>query len=200
VTIFAFRDRESYRYNLRRLWNEEPISPYGHYHYARRQIVFNCSTGLGTMVHEMVHALMDAEMPRAPIWFAEGLASLYEHCSFRDGRIRGVANWRLPELQAALAAGECPSLAGILTMSDAEFKGPRESLHYAVVRHFCLYLEEQGLLRRFYRRYRDRFAEDPSGRRFLEEVCEAPLAQLDARWQAWARDLPSGRGRVAAAE
>ncbi|MFW5857966.1 MAG: hypothetical protein ACOCX4_08810, partial [Planctomycetota bacterium] len=133
VVIFAFRDRESYRYNLRRLWNETPISPYGHYNYARGHVVCNAATGLGTMVHETVHALMDADMPRAPIWIAEGIASLYEQCTYRDGTLKGLPNWRLPELQRKMDTPLCTPLAEVLTMDDAAFKREKESLHYAMV-------------------------------------------------------------------
>lgn len=188
VVIYAFRDRDSYRYNLRRLWNERPISPYGHYSYTRRHVVFNCATGLGTMIHESVHALMDADMPQAPIWIAEGVASLYEQCVVEKGTIRGTVNWRLPELQAKVDKPRV-SLAALLRLDDEAFK-EAESLNYATARFFCMYMEEQGLLRRLYRRYRDRFRQDPTGRRFVEAVFEKPLAQIERDWKAWVRALP----------
>jgi len=46
-------------------------------------------------VHEIVHPFMAANFPDCPAWFNEGLASLYEQSSERDGKIIGLTNWRL---------------------------------------------------------------------------------------------------------
>lgn len=106
VTVFAFRDQQSYRYNLQRIWQEKPISPYGHFNYVRKHIVFNLSTGLGTMIHELTHSLMDPDMPRAPIWIAEGMATLFEECVIDGKNISGAINWRLPELARKIDSSE----------------------------------------------------------------------------------------------
>jgi hypothetical protein len=197
VVVYAFRDRESYTRHLRALWNEAPISPYGHYNYLRRHVVFNAQTGLGTMVHELTHALMDTEMPFAPIWFAEGLASLYEQCRIEGKRILGVHNWRLPELKRKLDTPAFTGLSLLLRMDDQSFKA-KESLHYAEARYLCMYLEEKGLLRKFYRLYRDGFDEDPTGRRTLERVCGRPLFAIEREWKVWVRSLAPSSQKVVA--
>lgn len=56
-----------------------PATPYGYYSPCRRAIYANMSLGNGTLVHEMVHAFMEANFPASPVWFNEGLGSLYEH-------------------------------------------------------------------------------------------------------------------------
>jgi hypothetical protein len=199
VVVFAFRNRESYRYNLKRLWNEMPISPYGHYNYTRGHVVCNVATGTGTVVHETVHAMMDADMPRAPVWIAEGIATLYEQCGFDGRELHGRLNWRLPELKRRIRAGDATRLADLLQMDDADFNRSDQSLNYATARYLCYYLEQRGLLRQFYRTYRDRFTEDPTGRRFLEEITGKPLETLEAEWRGWVLELPPWNVRSVAA-
>jgi hypothetical protein len=184
VVIFAFRDKQSYAYNLRRLWNEEPISPYGHYNYVRRHIVFNYSTGLGTMIHELTHALMDPDFPQAPIWIAEGLASLYEHCMVAGNSIFGVDNWRLPELKRKINSTHYTPLVQLFSFSDRAFN-QKESLHYAEARYFCMFMEKQGVLREFYNLYRNNYNKDKTGTIFVEKVFGKSLRHIESEWKAW---------------
>jgi hypothetical protein len=58
----------------------------------------NIQTGGGTLVHEIVLPFMEANFPQCPPWFNEGLGSLYEASSERDGEIIGLLNWRLKGL------------------------------------------------------------------------------------------------------
>ena len=74
-----------------KLFDEEPSTPYGYFVPRERRMVMNIRTGGGTLVHEMVHALMKPDFPDVPTWFDEGLASLLEQCRFRpDGTLEGL--------------------------------------------------------------------------------------------------------------
>ena len=189
VAVYAFRDAQSYEYNLSRLFKEKPISPYGHYSYASRRIIFNHHTGLGTMSHELVHALMDADMPSAPIWIAEGMASLYEQCSLDNQRISGLVNWRLPELQQKIDTADNIPMAALLAADDAAFKLANESLHYAQARYFCLYLEQKGLLSEVYKKFRDGYTRDATGKIFIEESFGQSIDKVEEDFKAWVKSL-----------
>ncbi|MBU1341648.1 MAG: peptidoglycan-binding protein [Proteobacteria bacterium] len=52
-------------------------------------------TGYGTLLHEMVHAMIKADFPEAPDWLNEGLASLYERTQWNSGRLTALPNWRM---------------------------------------------------------------------------------------------------------
>ncbi len=185
ILIFVFRDTRSYEAGLRRVFRMAPVSPYGHYAHAGGYLVVNWETGPGTLVHELTHALMAPDFPEAPIWIAEGIASLYEQSRVEGETLKGEANWRLPELRAALEAGHLPPLTGLLTMDVSAFRARRESLHYAMSRYFCKYMEERGLLRPVYRAFRDGYDRDPTGRLFVEEAFGADLPAIEAGWHAW---------------
>jgi hypothetical protein len=65
-------------------------------------------------LHELVHPLVQTDFPRAPSWFEEGIAALFEKPVFDPlGELHGGRNWRSDRLDAALApedaAGEDPS-------------------------------------------------------------------------------------------
>lgn len=185
VNIFIFRDYASYAAGLRRFLGMDPISPYGHYGHSQKYIVVNYETGPGTMVHELTHALMAEDFPEAPIWLAEGMACLYEHCRAEADQLRGDDNWRLPELKAALEGGWLTPLPVLLGMSPAAFREERESLNYAESRYFCKYLEELGLLQGIYKEFRERHAQDPTGARFVTKAFGKPLEHVETAWKRW---------------
>jgi len=197
VTLLLFRDADSYRHYARFLYGDEPTSRYGYFKPERWTIVANAGTGMGTVVHELTHALVRFDFPRIPDWFDEGLASLYEQCSLAGGDIRGLVNWRLPVLQEAIRQRRVPTLEGLVR--TAHFRGPGEGVRYAYARYFCLYLQERGLLGRFYRRFRDHHAEDPTGERSLQVVLgNRPLQHVHRDFLAWVQGLdyrPRGRSR-----
>ena len=99
--------------------------------------------------------------------------------------MRGETNWRLPELQAAIAKKAATPLTALLALNAGEFRSKNESLHYAESRYFCKFLEERGILATVYRSFRDRFAKDPTGRLFVEQAFGQPLARVEAEWHTW---------------
>lgn len=188
ITVLLLADATSYTRYAERLFGDTDLPHFGYYRRRERTLVMNIATGTGTLVHELVHALGDYDFRGRPDWFDEGLASLYEQCTLADGRIRGMVNWRLPALQKALAAGTLRPLSELITADD--FRGSREGLNYAHARYFCLYLESQGWLQAYYRRFRDGFADDPTGLRFLPEVCNGQSVQdIDRAYRRWLATL-----------
>lgn len=185
VTVYIFRDRESYVRGLRDHFGMEPISPYGHYGHTKRYIVVNYATGPGTLVHELTHALMASDFPRAPIWVSEGLASLYEQCRVEGDSLRGEPNWRLPELQKAVTRGTLTPLAKLIETDTKDFRMLQESLNYAQSRYFCKFMEEKGVLRAVYARFRDNFRGDPDGSQAIQAVFGKPLAHVQQEWLQW---------------
>ncbi len=185
VNIFIFRDYTSYEHGIRRFLGMEPITPYGHYGHSQKYIVVNYDTGPGTMVHELTHALMSDDFPEAPIWLAEGMASLYEHCRAEGDVLRGDDNWRLPELKAALEGGYLTPLQTLFAMTPQTFNSVKVSLNYAQTRYFCKYMEELGLLPIVYKDFRARPFLDPTGGKFVAKAFGKPLESVEAAWRNW---------------
>ena len=194
LDIWLFKDEASYRRHARQLFGATPDTPYGYYSRADRALVMNISTGGGTLVHEIVHPFMEANFPAVPPWFNEGLGSLYEQCGDVDGRIHGFPNWRLPGLQRAVRARTTLTFEKLTALDAQAFYGDSRGTNYAQARYLLYYLQERRLLTRFYREFRARRAEDPTGYRTLQTVLgETDMAAFQRRWEQFVLDLGEER-------
>ncbi len=188
IRVYLFRGKASYEKWVPKLAGFKPHTPYGFYLPSRKALMMNIGTGGGTLVHEMTHALMDPDFPNCPTWLFEGLGSLYEQCSLtRDGHIRGHVNWRLPVLRRG---GFIP-LKTLITMSDDDFRGDREPLHYANARYLCFYLQQRGLLTKFYKTFREahKAGTDKTGWDSFRLVIGEPVDAFEKKWHAWIKTL-----------
>jgi hypothetical protein len=190
VLIVALSTEENYRAAARRLDGYEPLAYSGYTQRAARRIVVNLATGEGTLAHELTHVLGLFDFPKMPEWFDEGLAALHEEAQFSEDNLRmiGLRNWRFELLADAHRRGNWPAMTSIIRTST--FRGEGESLHYAYVRCFCLFLQERGLLGHFYRKFRYGVDEDPSGLLTLCELMDVnDSAEIDAAFRAWVDTL-----------
>lgn len=190
IDIFLFKDDASYRRNARALFGHEPHTPFGYSSPDHHALVMNIATGGGTLVHEIVHPFVRADFPDCPAWLNEGLGSLYEQCGEEDGEIRGFTNWRLDGLQKAVRAGRVPPVHTLVHTTTGEFYDEDPGTNYAQARYLCYWLQEKGLLARFYREFRDDHAGDPTGWKTLRRVVGYDdMAAFDRDWQAWVLTL-----------
>lgn len=188
-TVWMFSGADAYeRGAVSLLGHAPPDTPYG---YALGgQLVMNIATGGGTLIHEMVHPYIDANAPDAPPWINEGLASLFEQCREREGKIVGLTNWRLAGLQATIRTGKLPPLEELLIADARTFYGPRSGTNYAAARYLMLWLQEQGALERFWRTWRADRQGDPTGAATLRAVIGTDdLPSWQRQWEAWVLGL-----------
>ena len=189
VLILLFETEEPYRRAAKEWFGDEGVTPFGYFRRQDRVMLMNVGTGTGTLVHELVHALIVPDFPNVPDWFNEGLGSLYEQCTINGAEIRGLENWRLPALQEAIREERLRPVGEMI--SDADFYGNDASaLNYAHARYFLFYLQEKGLLKDYYRRFRDGAAEDATGLKTLEKlIAPAELEAFDAEFRRWVLGL-----------
>lgn len=185
IEVWLFAGKKSYRKHARLLFGDDPDTPYGYYSSRHDALIMNISTGGGTLVHEIVHPFVEADFPRCPAWLNEGLGSLYEAPSEREGRIVGRVNWRLPDLQRALRADEVPSFATLTSTTTEAFYERDPGTNYAQARYLLYYLQEHGLLGEYYRRFRKNVKRDPTGYKTLVAVLGAK--DMDAFFERWKR-------------
>lgn len=187
--IFLFKNDATYRYWAKKLYGDDDLSPYGYYKPSEKTMLMNIATGTGTLVHEMTHALVRYDFPSIPSWFNEGLGSLYERCSLNNKQILGYVNWRLPALQKAIENNSYTSLDKLLKTDYDEFYGDRSDVNYSQARYLCMYLQEKGLLKKYYKSFRDTFDEDNTGKKQLEKVTGKSLNELDKDYVSWVKTL-----------
>jgi hypothetical protein len=190
LDIWLFKDEASYRKHTRALFKDEPDTPYGYYSSAHKALIMNIETGGGTLVHEIVHPFVEANFPDCPAWFNEGLGSLYEQSGEQDGHIYGYTNWRLPGLQSAIKARAVPSFK-ILTATDTRgFYYGDKGTNYGQARYLCYYLQERGLLIKFYKEFYANRRTDPTGYRTLQAVLNEPdMDAFQKKWEKFVLDL-----------
>lgn len=169
-----------------------PSTPYGFYSACDRAIYVNMTLGNGTLVHEMVHAFMEATFPACPTWLNEGMGSLYEHTDLASGELRGRVNWRLHGLKEAIRRKRTIPLADLLSTSRSEFYDrSKAGLHYAMARYLLYCLQERGLLEAFFHRFMADQVKDPTGVETLKSaLAEKDLAAFQPRWEAEVLALP----------
>jgi len=192
VEVWLFGDDASYRANARAIFDDRPDTPYGYFTPTHQALIMNIATGGGTLVHELVHPYIDADFPRCPAWFNEGLASLYEQCSDRDGHIWGLTNWRLAGLQETISAGSLPSFTTLLSTTRDEFYDDDPGSNYAQARYLCYSLQEQGKLSAYYRDFRGVVESDRSGLAPLRAQVGDDLVGFQRRWERWVLELRYG--------
>ena len=161
VKVYLFKNRASYEKWTMKLFGEKPTTPYGWFSRRHRGMYMNIATGGGTLLHEMTHAMTEADWPGIPAWMNEGLGSLFEASSrTREGRVIGITNWRLAGLQKELKAGTAPKFSDLLKMDDNQFYGAASGDNYASARYLMQYLQSKGQLETFYKRVRDKKDKD----------------------------------------
>lgn len=189
TTIFLFKDDATYRYWAKKLYDDTDLSRFGYYKPYSKVMLMNISTGTGTLVHEMTHALVRYDFPDIPSWFNEGLGSLYERCSLNNGNIIGYVNWRLPDLQEAKKEGSYTSLNKLTSTSEDEFYGNRSGFNYAQARYLCMYMQEKGVLKMFYKTFRNNYIDDNTGKIFLEKIFNKSIDEIDIDFVNWVKSL-----------
>jgi uncharacterized SAM-binding protein YcdF (DUF218 family) len=190
LDIWLFKDGDSYKKNARLLFNDTPSTPYGYYSRSDNALVMNISTGGGTLVHEIVHPFVEANFPSCPAWLNEGLGSLYEQCGEEDGHIHGYVNWRLPGLQQAIKAGLVGSFKDLMALNADEFYGDSQGVHYAQSRYLLYYLQQKGLLIKFYKQFHANRKTDRTGYEALKSVLGVTdMHQFQREWEKYVLDL-----------
>ncbi len=190
IDVWLFRDGPSYRRYARELFGHTPDTPYGYFTSEFNALVMNIGTGGGTLVHEIVHPFMSANFPDCPPWFNEGLASLYECSTTRDGRIWGLTNWRLTGLKREIRRDGLPSFAVLMAKDEDQFYNDSAGDNYAQSRYLLQYLQERGMLREYYHAFLANRATDPTGYNTLKAMLN--IEDMDAfkkKWQRWVMAL-----------
>lgn len=190
LEVWLFRNRQTFFKGAKKFFGDEPDTPFGYYSPSDGALIMNAS-GLGTLSHELVHPYMEANFPDVPSWFNEGLASLYEQPSERDGRIVGLPNWRLPNLKKQIRKKLLPSLATLLATSRDEFYDADYD-SYAYARYLVYYLQEHGKLQAFYKAaVAD--TDDHTGASALAAVLGESLETFEPKWRKWVLAIPYKR-------
>jgi hypothetical protein len=182
VDLWLFTDSASYRRGARAHLGQYPPSPSGYYAPKRHAVVINGDAGLGAVVHEAAHPIVQASFPDCPLWLDEGIASWLEHGE-EDGARELPFDTARRRLQRNLVKDRLPSLAALTVSTDREFYADPQQTTYAQARHVVLFLHQHGLLSAYVDTLRHEIRHDSTGFATLERFAVASdLAPLQERW------------------
>ena len=162
---------------------DDSPSPLGFYRSDLRVAVINLARGVGNLRHELVHPLIGDDFPGIPSWLNAGLGSLYGTAKPTKAGMEPQVNYRLKDLQRALAADELPTLDELVGSTHADVHGDRAMTFYALGRYLMLYLHRRGRLDATYAALRAAGTDTAAQREVL-------AAEIDEdAFRAWARKL-----------
>ena len=189
ISVYLFPNAKTYEEFCTKKYSAPCIAHFGFYEPGNRYMVMNIGLGVGTLTHEIVHPLVEADFPSAPTWINEGIASVFEQPQIpKPGEIHGGKNWRWPRVKKALGTPSEKDKARLehyFGMKDDVFRGDDEDLNYATARYICQWLDEKGKLWDFYHRWRDDVANDPTGEKAFKEVMGMTPADATPAWRKW---------------
>jgi hypothetical protein len=180
----------------------------GFYMQTGRMVVGDVSRGSDVFLHELCHGLfIDDFNDLFPTWLGEGLADLFEQYAVDGDKVRGLPGATPGEIRKAYKDGKAPRLKDFILMRGVQFHDRtrgREAvdqekvhLHYALARAVVLYLQEKGLLVRFYTNLRKtRVAtarQDPFCLQALEKETGMGIEELEKDFLRWLETQPAAK-------
>jgi len=190
LDVWLFKDKTSYDKHTKSIFKDTPSTPYGYYSRDHGALIMNIATGGGTLVHEIVHPYIEANFPDCPAWFNEGLGSLFEQCGERGGKIVGFTNWRLAGLQRAIRGGGIPSFKSLTATTSWQFYSKDRGTNYSQARYLLYYLQQKGLLVKYYKQFLANRKTDPTGYKTLQKILgQKDMAAFEKKWQTYVLTL-----------
>ncbi len=179
--VFLFEDYDSYKKFSTNTFNmdEQDLSPYGFYKISKNVIVIRYVSWKGSPSHEVTHAMLQNDFPDIPSWFNEGLASLHEKSTYKNGVLEGDFSWRILSIRRAFNENTYTDLETLMNTNDDELYSKKSSFYYAQARYLLMYLQQKGLLKDYYINFRDTYKKDNTGITQLEKITGKKLDEID---------------------
>lgn len=193
IRVVLVQSDDSLRAVAKKVLEKSPLpGPGGFYFEYEHAVLADVSMGAWVLKHELTHALLHVDFGanrRAP-WFNEGMASLMEPASFDDDGIHFHLDWRVVMVYNTMKTGKLPHLVDTLKLDFRSYHAsqPRRWISDAMGASLLFYLHEKGLLAQFYKLYRGKFSNDPTGVKFIEQVTGKKIDQVESDWLAWVNE------------
>lgn len=168
---------------------EDDISPYGFFKISKNVIIIRYVNWKGSIPHEVTHKFTNTDFPDMPSWFDEGLSSLHEKSTFKNGDLEGDFSLRIIPLRRAIDEDTYTGLEHLMKTNDDEFYGKRSPYYYAQSRYLLMYLQQNGLLKDYYRTFRDTYNKDKTGISQLEKITGNSIETLNDEVLAFIRSF-----------
>jgi hypothetical protein len=96
----------------------------------------------------------------------------------------------LPGLQKAIKRKQTPTFKALCSTTTEEFYEKDRGTNYAQARYLCYYLQQKGLLQKFYRRFHANCKKDPTGYATLQEILgRKDMKAFQKEWEEYVLEL-----------
>ena len=202
LTVFLFKNRESYVAGLRKIGmsiaaedeNNQSAVRNGYFYGGKeRNFILinyrdNYEYGISTYAHELVHALLGEEFPRAPAWINEGIATMVGNSRVVNSHLRYAGSPSLGRMKKALEEGTMIPLSEILQLTGKDYAGRSNSLrYYDAGAQFCRFLHSRNQLLPIYRDLRDNTKNRETDVEIICRITGLRLDNLEKAWHDWLR-------------
>ena len=102
----------------------------------------------------------------------------------------GMTNWRLRGLKREIENDSLPTFNELCSTTTYQFYHPTKGDNYAQARYLLYYLQEKGLLDKYYEEFHNNVKKDKTGLAALKKVLkEDDLKAFQERWEKWVMTL-----------
>ncbi|HET6647611.1 MAG TPA: hypothetical protein VFH01_09825, partial [Pyrinomonadaceae bacterium] len=96
-------------------------------------------------------------------------------------------------LQRAIKAGDVPTFKALMSMNTNAFYNEDKGVNYSQARYLCYYLQQNGLLVKFYKEFHAQQKNDPTGYKSLQKVLgETDMNAFQRKWEKFVLGLRQG--------
>jgi hypothetical protein len=179
--LIIFRTFDKYKKVIENNYKVKDVDPIDIGFFLKKQniIVMQYVEGKGTILHEVTHNYLKYDFPNCPVWFNEGLASLHETSKLSGGKLKGGVSLRLLTLVKAIKINTYTNLRILMRSKKKDFYEETPLFHYAQARYFLYWLQETGMLERYYLLLRNTMDMDKTGITQLETIMKKPMKEIE---------------------
>lgn len=193
LTALVFNNKAGFQDYLKHRLGVANPPGFGIYVSKYRVFVTFMDSGLGTFAHEIMHPLVETNLPKRPIWAMEGIPAFFEKfIAYWDGKAlrmqTGYQNpWRIHVLGNELTGLD---LAEIVERRRNHYGRFRNS----ELRMVSVFLDRQGLLKRYIDLVR---RGDRQGyATYLEAAFGKELTEIEPLWRRYLTETKKNRARI----
>lgn len=194
IKVLVLPTREAFHTYLRNDLKIADPPAFGIYLGQLKAFVTVVSSGLGTFAHEIMHPLVERNLPQRPAWADEGIPAFFEKfLGYWEGdrlvlRFGYQNPWRIETLGGQI---DRLDLRAILHRKTNDYSSSRNS----DLRMVSVFLWRSDKLPRYVELVR---RGDKRGREtYLEAAFDQPLKDIDPAWRSYLRDARANRAEIA---
>jgi hypothetical protein len=197
IRAFVLEDQHRFEEFVQNELHVPGPAGFGSYLYSDKLFATYETSGLGTFTHEILHPLVERNLPSRPPWAEEGIPTFFEkfYGYWKGDELVlfwGFQNpWRIEELGTNLTNLD---LTAIISDQDPSGRLRAVGRSESQLRMVSLFLWEQGRFRRFLRLIA---ARDKRGyASYFEAAMEMPLEKIIPLWQSYLQEVAQRRTEV----